>query len=195
MEDPHLTDIKPITGNDVAFEILQCIGSFKQLHEAFIITYNLQNYDFSGHGLLSRLLTRQIINGASITLMTTPPPGKPHKKAFQDKLFLLEQLDQSGINLHLHNNLHAKVYLFLDDKKVNTTIVGSANLTHRGFGTPQDPNNLLELALITSDPDIYSQTLSLIKDKFLNDQMTSDFGTWKTVNQQNVAIAKGGSVT
>ena len=187
------TYISPITGQAVPLEILQCIGVFRQLQEAYIITYTLQNYDFSGHGILSTLLARQITNGAKIKLMTTPPPGKPHKSTFKEKLRILEQLDHSGIELYLHDNLHAKVYLFLDDMQKNTTIVGSANLSHRGFGRPgSSQDNLLELALITNEPNIYHSVLTTIQNSFINDKMTSDFSTWKTNNHSNIAIAKAG---
>ncbi len=51
-------------GDDVAMEVLQWIGAFRALSEAFVISYNMQDYDFWGHGRLSDLLRRQIGNGA-----------------------------------------------------------------------------------------------------------------------------------
>jgi len=187
--------IKPITGDVVANEVLNCISSFRQLQEAYIMTYTLQNYDFFGHGFLTSLLSRQITNGANVTLVTTPPPGKPEKNNFKKKLLLLEELDRYGICLQLNENLHAKVYLFLDDKQVKTTIVGSANLTNRGFGMRGRPiNNLLELALITNDPDLYHQTLSMVDNNFIQIKETEDFNTWRTKNYHKIAIAKRGSI-
>ena len=118
----------PVLGHEVALEVLQCIGAFRLLKEAFIISYNMQDYDFWGNGRLSMLLRRQLANGARIILMTTPPSGKGNNQAFKDKFTLLEELDRNGVDIYLHDRLHAKAYLFLDDRTVKTTVVGSANL-------------------------------------------------------------------
>jgi phosphatidylserine/phosphatidylglycerophosphate/cardiolipin synthase-like enzyme len=185
--------IEPIMGDEVALGVLNCIGSFRQLQEAFITTYTLQDYDFLGHGLLSTLLSRQITYGAKITMVTSPPEGKPHKSKFKSKLSLLEQLDRFGVDIQLHENLHAKVFLFLDSRQVKTTIVGSANLTHRAFGVRGHPKgNLLELALITNDPGLYHQTLSKVDTKIIKEKDTVDFNTWRIKNSSKIAIAKGG---
>ena len=183
----------PVMGDDVAMEVLQWIGSFRALSEAFVISYNMQDYDFWGHGRLSDLLRRQIGNGAKITLLTTPPPGKGTNQAFKDKLSLLENLNQNGVEIHLNEQLHAKAYIFLDDRELLMTIVGSPNLTSRGFGVRGTSDNWLELALLTSDPDVYQATVDLVTKKLLGHSETVDFATWVISNQNKIALAKGGT--
>ncbi len=184
--------VSPITGDIVALEVLQCIGYFRQVKEAIITTFTLNDYDFVGHGLLTTLLDRQITNGAKITLLTSPPPDDGSRNKFLRKYQILERLDRSGINVQLHDDLHAKVFLFLDNRDVKTTIVGSANLTNRGFGIRGAPNNLLELALITSDPDLYNRTSSIVNQSFLNHINTCSFSSWRSKNQNKIAWAMGG---
>jgi len=184
----------PVLGDDVAMEVFQWIGAFRALREALVISYNMQDYDFWGHGQLSYLLRRQISNGAKITLLTTPPPGrKGTKKAFKDKLSLLENLNQNGVEIHLNEQLHAKAYIFLDDRELLMTIVGSPNLTSRGFGVRGTSDNWLELALLTSDPDVYQATVALVTKKLLGHSETVDFATWVISNQNKIALAKGGT--
>ena len=183
----------PVMGDDVAMEVLQWIGAFRALSEAFVISYNMQDYDFWGHGRLSDLLRRQIGNGAKITLLTTPPPGKGTNQAFKDKLSLLENLNQNGVEIHLNEQLHAKAYLFLDDRELIMTIVGSPNLTSRGFGVRGTSDNWLELALLTSDPDVHLVTVELAKERLFGDRETVDFTTWVTENYEKIALAKGGT--
>ena len=50
--------VTPALGDDVAKEVLQWIGAFRLLTKATIISYNMQDYDFWGNGLLSNLLIR-----------------------------------------------------------------------------------------------------------------------------------------
>jgi len=184
----------PVMGDDVAMEVLQWIGAFRALREALVISYNMQDYDFWGHGRLSDLLRRQIGNGAKITLLTTPPPGKGASQAFKDKLSLLENLNREGIEIHLHERVHAKAYIFIDDRELCMTIVGSANLTSRGFGVwGVSQEDLLELAILTADPDVHRATIELAKKRFLGDSETVDFATWAAENYGKIALAKGGT--
>lgn len=174
-------------------EVLQRIGTFRMLKEALVISYNMRDYDFWGHGRLSALLRRQLANGARVILMTTPPPGKGGNKAFKEKLFLLEELDRNGISIYLNDMLHAKAYLFVDDREVRTTIVGSANLTEGGFGIKGAPaDSLLELALITGDPDVHRTTVEVIRTKLIGNPKTLDFAVWVIINRKKIALAKGG---
>lgn len=183
----------PVMGDDVAKEVLQWIGAFRALREAFVISYNMQDYDFWGHGRLSDLLRRQIGNGAKVTLLTTPPPGTGANQAFKDKLWLLENLNREGIEIYLHDRLHAKAYIFTDDRELCMTIVGSANLTSRGFGVRGVPeDNLLELALLSADPDVHRATVDLAKKRLLGDLETLDFATWAANNYEKIVRAKGG---
>ncbi len=183
----------PILGNEVAAEVLQCIGAFRVLKEALIVSYNMQDYDFWDQGRLSWLLRRQIANGAKVTLLTTPPPGKSTKQAFKDKLTLLEDLSTSGIDIYLNERLHAKAYLFFDQEEMKTTIVGSANLTKGGFGIRSAPLDcLLELALITYDPEVHKKTANVIYNKIIGDIQSMDFYTWRILNRERIGLAKGG---
>ena len=79
----------------------------------------MQDYDFWGNGLLSNLLLRQLAYGAQITVMTTPPPGNKweEESLLERKLRLLEELDSKGADVYVHPHLHAKAYLFQDDKQ------------------------------------------------------------------------------
>ena len=184
----------PVLGHEVALEVLQCVGAFRLLKEAYIISYNMQDYDFWGQGRLSTLLRRQLANGARIILMTTPPPGKGDNQSFKDKFALLEELDRNGVSVFLHERLHAKAYLFFDDREVKTTIVGSANLTEGGFGLREAPEkSYLELALITSDPEVHQQTIEVIQNKLIGNRMTMQFATWIAKNREKIATAKGGN--
>ena len=193
---PHTIGTLPPTpglGSDVANEVLQWIGAFRQLERATIVSYTMQDYDFLGHGLLSQHLFRQLAFGAQIVVMTTPPRGKTGKgKEFKRKLELLEKLDQYGADVYLHDRLHAKAYLFNDSNDAKMLIVGSANLTSSGFGRSGiNSNDLLELALLTGDPHIYSSTLQIIENRIIGDPVTLDFATWVRHNQAKVAQAKG----
>ncbi|MCK4830228.1 phospholipase D family protein [bacterium] len=185
--------LAPILGHEVAMEVLRCIGAFRLLKEALIISYNMQDYDFWGHGRLSSLLRRQLANGARVTLMTTPPPGRGSNKAFKNKFILLEELDRNGVYIYLNEMLHAKAYLFLDNRELKTTIVGSANLTEGGFGLRKAPaDSWLELALITYEPKVHHLVSEVIQNKLIGNSRTSDFSTWVAVNRKKIALAKGG---
>ncbi len=186
--------VAPILGHEVAMEVLRCISASRLLKEALIISYNMQDYDFWAHGRLSVLLRRQLANGARVILMTTPPPGKKGtKKGFKDKFSLLQELDRNGVIVYLNEKLHAKAYLFVDDRNVKTTIVGSANLTKGGFGLRKAPaDSLLELALVTGDPQIHHLTAHVIQMKLIGDPRTLDFATWVATNRDRIALAKGG---
>lgn len=184
---------KPVMGDEVAAEVLQWIGAFTALSRAFVISFNMQDYDFWGYGRLSALLLRQLAYGAKITLMTTPPPGQGGGQKFREKYTLLEELVRNGVDVYLNDQLHAKAYLFIDDRESKMTIVGSANLTSAGFGSrtaPQD--DLLELALLTPDPDVHGATVDVIEKRLLADINTSDFATWTAKNLDKIARAKGG---
>ena len=167
--DNDASFVTPCLGDDVAKEVLQWIGAFRQLTRATIISYNMQDYDFWGNGRLSSLLLRQLAYGAEIVVFTTPPPGATgNRTAFKQKLSLLEDLQKNGADVYLHERLHAKAYLFLDSDDSRMLIVGSANLTSRGFGRRgATSDDLLELALLTGESQIYSSTLQVIEAELL----------------------------
>ena len=187
--DPIVT---PALGDDVAKEVLQWIGAFRLLIKATIISFNMQDYDFWGNGFLSDLLTRQLAYGAKIVVMTTPPGTNGKKAGFKRKLKLLEALNQNGADVYLHPDLHAKAYLFQDSQDSEKVIVGSPNLTSRGFGTKGSPTpDLLELALLTEDKLVYSSTLKLIQADQIGHSGTMTYGTWAANNRSAIADAKG----
>ena len=163
------------------------------LSKATIISFNMHDYDFWGNGFLSSLLVRQIAYGAQITVMTTPPPGNNGKRdTFRRKLRLLEDLDKNGADVYVHPDLHAKAYLFQDDNDSAMVIVGSPNLTDRGFGTRGTHTpNLLELALLTTDRVVYSSTEKLIGTDLIGHPGTLNFATWVANNLATIAQAKG----
>ena len=55
--------VTPALGGEVAQEVLQWIGVCTSLSKATIISYNMQDYDFWGNGVLSELLIRQLAHG------------------------------------------------------------------------------------------------------------------------------------
>lgn len=179
------TDPEIIGGSDVALEMLQVLNYRSTLRTATIVSYNMQDYDFWGHGALSHLLLRQLSLGAAIKVMTTPPPGKG--TAFMEKYGLLSLLDKNGVRVVLNEKLHAKAYLFLDENGSSTTIVGSPNLTGPGFGlriTPDD--SLLEMAVITSNPAVFAKAERFVGDSLLNHKRTKSFATWFSRNAANL---------
>ena len=191
--DSNAPVVTPCLGDDVAKEVLQWIGAFTLLNQATIISFNMQDYEFWGNGILSSLLIRQLAYGAKITVMTTPPPGgNGRSNGFKSKLRLLEQLDKSGAEVYLHPDLHAKAYLFQDSMKSEMVIVGSPNLTSRGFGTRgSNTPDLIELALLTKDPLVYSLTAKLIETDLIGNPGTLDFATWAANNRSKIEEAKG----
>lgn len=183
--------ISVIDGGEVALEVLQAIGYRKVLKVATIVSYNMHDYDFWGHGTLSHLLLRQLSYGAAIRLMTTPPPGKPTAAGFKGKYTLLSGLVRNGLTVLLNEKLHAKAYLFLDTDDLATTIVGSANLTGPGFGMTLTPHaSLVEMAMITGDSTLYARANEFVDEKIVADKRTEDFGTWFSRN--SVDIGKAG---
>lgn len=188
---PQTTCISMLDGGDVALEVLQAIGYRTVLKTATIVSYNMQDYDFWGQGFLSHLLLRQLAFGASVRLMTTPPPGRPTGTAFKAKYKLLSELQKNGVGVFLNEKLHAKAYLFVDSNDARTAIVGSANLTGPGFGmhlAPQD--SLVEMAMICDDNAVFQEAIDFVDSKILNDTRTEDFATWFAKN--GVEIGKAG---
>ncbi len=183
--------VSVLDGGEAALEVLQAIGYRTILRTATIVSYNLQDYDFWGHGVLSHLLLRQLALGAAVRLMTTPPPGKPTNARFKTKYKLLVELDKNGVKVFLNEKLHAKAYLFLDSNDAATAIIGSPNLTGPGFGmhlTPDD--NLVEIAIHSDHVPIFRDALKFVDNKILNDKRTEDFSTWYSRNL--VEIGKAG---
>jgi hypothetical protein len=180
-----------LDGGEVALEVLQAMSYRKVLKTATIISYNMQDYDFWGHGNLSHLLLKQLSYGASVRLMTTPPPGKPTNNGFKLKYKLLSELQKNGVQVFLNEKLHAKAYLFLDADGTSTAIIGSANLTGPGFGMHLAPHdNLVEMAIICGDAVIYSNANTFVDSKIVADKRTEDFATWFSKN--SVEIGKAG---
>jgi hypothetical protein len=179
-----------LDGGGVALEVLQAISYRNVLKTATIVSYNMQDYDFWGHGALSHLLLRQLALGASIRLMTTPPPGKPTSAGFKAKYKLLSVLQKNGIQIFLNEKLHAKAYLFLDTNDTVTAIVGSANLTGPGFGmrlTPDD--NLVEMATLFGNTLTFKDATEFVENKIVNDKRTEEFATWFSKNSLEIGKA------
>jgi hypothetical protein len=177
-------------GGEVALEVLQAIGYRTVLKEATIVSYNMQDYEFWGQGTLSHLLLRQLSFGASIRLMTTPPPDTPNRNAFKDKYALLKQLVNNGVTVYVNEKLHAKAYLFLYDKHSASSIVGSPNLTGPGFGlrgTPAD--SLVEMAAFSEDRSIFELANTFVDNVIVSDARTEEFSTWFARNSMEIGKA------
>lgn len=90
---------------------------------------------------LGRLLDNLVEDGTKVSLITLPPKA--------DDLSFFSDLEARGIELLFHPRLHAKLYVFcVDHARVShgrnyddLIIVGSANLTERGFGATRDVGN------------------------------------------------------
>ena len=82
---------------------------------------------FGGTAPFPQNLMRQLANGAQITVLTTPPPGNNGRRTpFKEKLTLLETLGQVRCKRFSFNeHVHAKAYLFQDDKNEKMMVVGS----------------------------------------------------------------------
>lgn len=187
---PTTIPLSFLDGGDIALEVLQAIGYRTSLKTATIVSYNMQDYDFWGQGNLSHLLMRQLTLGASVQVITTPPPGAPTKSGFKAKYALLSILEKNGVRVFLNEKLHAKAYLFLDSAETTTTIIGSANLTGPGFGmalTPKD--SLVEMAMVTGDPDTLKRALQFVDAKILADSRTEEFSTWFSRNSAEIGKA------
>jgi hypothetical protein len=192
----HVPPVPPIAatpfldGGDIALEVLQAIGYRTVLTSATIVSYNMQDYEFWGHGTLSHLLLRQLAFGASIRLLTTPPPGKPTSAGFKGKYALLSNLQKNGVSVYLNDKLHAKAYIFRDTTNRATTIVGSANLTGPGFGLHTTPlDSLVEMGVVCEGVDNFDSAIGFVEQKIVNDKRTEDFGTWFTRNSAEIAKA------
>jgi hypothetical protein len=183
--------INILHGGEVALEVLQAIGYRTVLKEATIVSYNMQDYEFWGQGTLSHLLLRQLSFGASIRLMTTPPPGRPTGSAFKNKYELLRQLVNNGIAVYVNEKLHAKAYLFLFDQQSTSAIVGSPNLTGPGFGLRTAPSeSLVEMAAFSDTRTVFDLANDFVDRNILNDTRTEDFATW--FRRNSVEIGKAG---
>jgi hypothetical protein len=180
-----------LDGGEVALEVLQAIGYRAVLKNATIVSYTMHDYDFWGQASLSHLLLRQLALGASVRLMTTPPPGKTTSAGFKAKYTLVKTLQQNGVEVFFNDKLHAKAYLFVDTNGVCTAIVGSSNLTGPGFGmrlAPQD--NLVEMNFHCTDGIILKDAIDFVENRIVNDNRTEDYATWLARNI--VEIGKAG---
>lgn len=179
-----------INGQEVASEVLQWIGYRTQLSRAIVISYNMQDYDFWGGGALSHLLLRQLAMGASVTVITTPPPGRATKKPFKEKYELLHQLDAKGVDVQLNEQLHAKAYVFQTTRGEQATIVGSANLTSRGFGDRSTPNtDLVEMSFVTFDRALYDEACAFATHEIGNHAQTIPYATWLSLKSSEIGKA------
>lgn len=179
-----------INGQEVALEVLQWIGYRTHLSRAIVISYNMQDYDFWGAGALSHLLLRQLALGASVTVITTPPPGKATNNAFKEKYQLLHQLDAQGVDVQLNENLHAKAYVFQTTEGEQAAIVGSANLTSRGFGDRNMPGaDLVEMAFVTSDQALYDEACAFAAEEIGLHAQTVSYATWFSLKSAEIGKA------
>ncbi len=183
-----------LTGPEVAAEILQWLGATKALQRATLVSYTLQDYDFWGQGTMTSLLRRQRANGAAITLLTTPPDGKPTRQEFRRKLLLLDELEQMGVTVYVNPDVHAKVYLFTDSQSKVSGIVGSTNFTMPALGSKvAGARCLLELAWVTASPDLVKHTQSRVGREIFADARTLTYADWCKINIQAVTTGRTGA--
>jgi HKD family nuclease len=81
--------------------------------------------------IFGKMLFDLIGDGAEVALITKPPNPK--------EIGVFERLEQRNVQLHFHETLHAKIFLFeVDQRRTRAhdepiAIVGSANLTQSGL--------------------------------------------------------------
>ena len=142
----------------------------RPLQHILIVTPFLQDYEFFGRGPLSKMLERQLIDGTTITLMTTAPVGGPSE--FTRKYTLMELLVAKGVDVLFNDRLHAKIYLFDESDVTKACLLGSANLTNSAM------DKLLEVAMFTHNRTIFKDVLTVFY-KFRNEPDTIRFSRWK----------------
>lgn len=152
----------------------------RPLQRLFIVTPFLEDYEFFGRGPLSKLLSKHLIEGTEITMLTMPPEGTDGtKKSFSRKYILMRLLASQGVNVQFNHKLHAKVFLFDESEVTKACILGSANLTTRAM------NELLEIAIFTYNREVFNRVLSTIC-QFQNDSDTMSFMKWKQKNTAKI---------
>ncbi len=115
--------------------------------EVILISPFLSEDLFAFRSPFSKVISDIHDDGATITLITLPP-----KDSAQFQFF--EKIDSDGIEVLFHDRLHAKLYLFdvepdayatpEDARQDRLAIIGSANLTKKGFGIPGGDGESIE---------------------------------------------------
>ncbi|WP_320195587.1 hypothetical protein RMR10_001450 [Agrobacterium rosae] len=90
--------------------------------------------------LLGRLIQSVIDNGGNVTAITSPPPPK--------SVWMYRTLASRGVELLIHPNLNARLYIFEVDKNnrqpefdhhASAALIGSAELTRAGLNVGELP--------------------------------------------------------
>lgn len=89
---------------------------------------------------------------------------------------LLDRMDRNGIPVRVNAALHAKVYLFIDDRRP-MSMIGSANLTGGGM------EKHVELALVSHNHDLNRRVEAAV-GRFLEMPTTKTFRRWVVDNAQ-----------
>ena len=163
-----VTRIRMVTGKAIPTTLYSQLR--RPLQHILIITPFLQDYEFVGKGPLSQMLERQLVDGTTITLMTTAPQGRPSE--FTRKYTLMELLVAKGVNVLFNDRLHAKIYLFDESDLTKACLLGSANLTSGAM------DKLLEVAMFTHNRTIFKDVLTVFYG-FQNEPDTIQFSQWK----------------
>jgi len=133
----------------------------------------LEDYEFFGRGPLSVFLSKQLSEGAGVTMLTMPPEGtNGTKSSFLRKYRLMHLFSTRGADVLFNRRLHAKVFLFDETEITKACILGSANLTTAAM------NDRLEIAIFTYNRKLFDEVLAIVY-KFMNDPTTMTFMQWK----------------
>ena len=163
--------IRVVTGNAIPRTLYGLLR--RPVEQIFIVTPFLEDYEFYGRGPLSKMLERQLAEGASITLLTMAPEGtNGTKSAFRRKFTLMEFLVARGVEVLFNQRLHAKVFLFDESEVTKACLLGSANLTNAAM------NDRLEIAMFTHNRTIYRNVLTVLYG-FRNAADTVKYAQWK----------------
>ena len=145
----------------------------RPLQRLFIVTPFLEDYEFFGRGPLSVFLSKQLSEGAGVTMLTMPPEGtNGTKSSFLRKYRLMHLFSTRGADVLFNRRLHAKVFLFDETEITKACILGSANLTTAAM------NDRLEIAIFTYNRKLFDEVLAIVY-KFMNDPTTMTFMQWK----------------
>jgi hypothetical protein len=138
-EPPH---IAAVDGNELRRNLLSQLQQ-PYLEKALILSFRYNDFDLAsgrrGSPLAStgliRLLEKAAVNKVQVTVVTRDPfAERDLPRDFPHWYAGLRRLVRAGVEVRLHPELHAKVYLLQSGGGRFYFAVGSSNLTFQGMG-------------------------------------------------------------
>lgn len=166
---PVTTQPLAVTGRDISTELYARLR--RPQNSIYIVSPYLQDYSFLNTSPLSSLLLNQLSVGTRVTILTTPPPGRPERSAAKTKYVLLRRLRDQGVRVLVNTELHAKIYLFEESVITRSVIMGSANMTSHAM------NELLEVVIASYNHEFYKALFQIVI-RFEDHRGTMDLTRW-----------------